>query len=119
VGLVPLGLGFVPVREGHGACFCCQGTNYIELLVRSRYKFDKWLKSGHVSRELVNGHMRSIAIQVVRKPENSHNILKLNCVQMRESGYINHYVTVMVADAKAKTVTSLLTQLTVLGLVIF
>jgi hypothetical protein len=40
-------------------------------------------------------------------------------VQMRESGYINHYVTVMLADTKAKTVTSLLTQLTVLGLVIF
>ena len=41
---------------------------------RSRYKFDKWLKSGHVSRKLVNGHMRSIAVQVVRKPENSHGI---------------------------------------------
>ena len=63
---------------------------------------------------LVNGHMRSIALQVVRKPENGHDILKLNYVQMRESGCINHYVTVMVADAKAKTVTSLLTQLTVL-----
>ena len=61
--------------------------------------------------------MRSIAIQVVRKPENGHDILKLNYVQMRESGYINHYVTVMLADTKAKTVTSLLTQLTVLVIV--
>ena len=58
--------------------------------------------------------MRSIAIQVVRKPENGHDILNLNYVQMRVSGYINQYVTVMLADAKAKTVTSLLTQLTVL-----
>jgi hypothetical protein len=66
---------------------------------------------------LENGHMRSIAVQVVREPENSHDILKLNCVQMRESGCINYYVTVMVADTKAKTVTSLLPQLTVLGLV--
>ena len=64
---------------------------------------------------LVNGHMRSIAVQVVREPEKSHDILELNCVQMRESGYINHYVTVMLADAKAKTVTSNLLQLTVLA----
>jgi hypothetical protein len=48
-------------------------------------------------------------------PENGHDILKLYYVQMRESGYINHYVTVMLADTKAKTVTSLLTQLTVLA----
>ena len=36
---------------------------------------------------------------------------------MRESGCGNHYVTVMLADTKAKTVTSLLPQLTVLALV--
>ena len=70
---------------------------------RSRYKFVRWLKIDHVSRKLVNKHMRSIALQVVRKPENGHDILKLNYVQMRESGYINHYVTVILADAKAKT----------------
>jgi len=58
--------------------------------------------------------MRSIAIQIVRKQENSHEILKLNYLQMRESGCINHYVTVMVADTKAKTVTNKLPQLTVL-----
>ena len=63
---------------------------------------------------LINGHMCSIAVQVVREPEIGHDILKLYYVQMRESGYINHYVTVMLADTKAKTVTSLLTQLTVL-----
>jgi hypothetical protein len=39
----------------------------------------------------------------------------INYVQMRESGCTNHNVTVMLADTKAKTVTSLLTQLTVLG----
>ena len=66
---------------------------------------------------MINEHMRSIALQVVRKPENGHDILILNYVQMRVSGCINQYVTVMLADAKAKTVTSLLTQLTVLALV--
>jgi len=59
--------------------------------------------------------MRGIALQVVSKPENGHDILILYYVQIRESGCISHYVTVMLADAKAKTVTSLLTQLTVLG----
>ena len=82
--------------------------------MRSRYKYDKWLKSGHVSRKLVNGHMRSIALHVVRKPESSHDILEFIYVQMRESGCINHYVTVMLADTKAKTVTNKLPQLTVL-----
>ena len=87
--------------------------------MRSRYKYDKWLKSGHVSRKLVNGHMNSIALHIVRKPENGHDILKLNYVQMRESGCINHYVTVMLADTKAKTVTNKLPQLTVLANVIY
>ena len=41
-------------------------------------------------------------------------VLNLTYVQMRVSGYINHYVTVMLADAKAKTVTNKLPQLTVL-----
>ena len=40
---------------------------------RSRYKFYKWLKSSHVSRMLINGHMCSIAVQVVREPEIGHD----------------------------------------------
>jgi hypothetical protein len=64
---------------------------------------------------LVNGHMRSIAIQVVGKPENGHDILKLNYVLKRESGCINQYETVMVAGVKAKTMPSNLLQLTVLA----
>jgi hypothetical protein len=41
---------------------------------RSRYKFYKWLKISHGSRTMVNGHMRSIAVQVVKKPEIGHGI---------------------------------------------
>ena len=102
MGIVPLGPGIVPVREGHGACFCSQGTNYFELLVRSRYKLYRWLKSCQDSKMLVNGHMRSIAVQVVREPEKSHDILELNCVQMRESGYINHLRNCHVSRRKGK-----------------
>jgi len=39
----------------------------------------------------------------------------INCEQMRESGCIYQNESVMVAEAKAKTVTSNLLQLTVLG----
>jgi hypothetical protein len=79
-----------PVRPGH-----CPGARRVwrvflqsrytadRAIERSRYKFVRWLKIGHVSRKLVNGHMRSIALHVVRKPENDHDILKLNYVQMR------------------------------------
>ena len=102
MGVVPLGPGTVPVRGGYGACFCSQGTNYIELLVRSRYKFYKWLKISHGSRMLVKEHLRSIALQVVRKPENGHDKLKLNYVQMRESGYINHLRNCHVSRRKGK-----------------
>ena len=101
--------GTCPVRPGHcpGArrawrVFLQSGHKVYCALVRSRYKFDRWLKISHGSRMFVNGHMRSIALHVVRKPENGHDILKLNYVQMRESGCINHYVTVMLAASKGK-----------------
>jgi hypothetical protein len=68
---------------------------------------------------LVNGHLRSIAVQIVRKPENGHDKLKLNYVQMRESGCRNNKESVMLAEAKAKTVTSNLLQLTVLAQELF
>jgi hypothetical protein len=68
-----------PVRPGH-----CPGARRVwrvflpsrytvdRAIERSRYKFYKWLKSCHGSRTLVNGHMRSIAVQDVKEPENSH-----------------------------------------------
>jgi hypothetical protein len=74
-----------PVRPGHcpGArrvwrVFLQSGYRADRTIERSRYKFDKCLKSGHVSRKLVNGHMRSIALHVVREPKKGHDILKLN-----------------------------------------
>jgi hypothetical protein len=68
-----------PVRPGH-----CPGARRVWrvflqsrykadcVLERSRYKFDKWLKSCHDSRMLVDGHLRSIAVQVVKEPEIGH-----------------------------------------------
>jgi hypothetical protein len=82
--------GTCPDRPGH-----CPGARRVwhvflqswdtadRAIERSRYKFYKWLKISHGSRTLVNEHMRSIALQVVRKPENGHDILKHNYVQMR------------------------------------
>ena len=56
-----------------------------------------------VSRYKMSGSQKTVMLQ------------NLIYVQMRESGCRNHYVTVMLADAKAKTVTSKLPQLTVLA----
>jgi len=101
--------GTCPVRPGHcpGArrawrVFLQSRYTADRTIERSRYKLVKWLKSGHGSRKSVNGHMRSIALHVVREPENSPDILELNYVQMRESGCINHYKSVMVAASKSK-----------------
>jgi hypothetical protein len=55
-----------------------------------------------VSRYKLSGSQKTVTIN------------NLNYVLMRESGCINHYESVMVADGKAKTVTNKLPQLTVL-----
>ena len=82
--------------------------------MRSRYKFYKWLKSSHGIVILLTAHAqcRVTSCQEAIKQSLYRN---KTYVQMRESGCINHYVTVMLTDAKVKTVTSLLTQLTVLA----
>jgi hypothetical protein len=42
------------------------------VLARSRYNFDKWLKSCLGSRKPVNGHWRSVAVQIVSEAVISH-----------------------------------------------
>lgn len=66
-----------------------------------------------------------VAVQTVSKPENYQGILELKYVQMRDlpteaerrwvSGCKNHNKPVLRVGAKAKSVTSLLTQPSVLG----
>ena len=72
--------GSCPVRPGHcpGArrawrVFLQSRYKADRTIERSRYKFYKWLKISHGSRMLVNGHMCSIAVQVVREPEIGHD----------------------------------------------
>jgi hypothetical protein len=84
-------------------------------LAGSRYKFDR-------SHEAIPGykvgcgHWRSVGVQYVSEPEICQGLLSLNWGQMRESGYIYHYKTVLSAGAKAKTVTDNLPILSVLYL---
>ena len=40
--------------------------------MRSRYKVDKWSGICLGCRKLVNGHRRSVAVQVVSEPDISH-----------------------------------------------
>ncbi len=58
--------------------------------------------------------LRSVAVQIVSRPEISQVILDFNCEQMRVSGCRNHYKFVFGAGAKAKTVTNNLPILSVL-----
>ena len=62
----------VTVQGGYGTCFCRPGTNFIESLRVSRYKVDKWPISCLGYRGLVNGHWRSVAVQVVSEPVICH-----------------------------------------------
>jgi hypothetical protein len=63
---------------------------------------------------LVNGHRRSVAVQVVSEPEICYGAgFLLRAV--RESGFSSYYEFVLGADANAKTVTSNLPLLSVLA----
>jgi hypothetical protein len=71
----------------------------------SRYKVDRSLEI--ITRyKFLGGHWCSAVVQTVSKPENCHGISDFNCVQMRESRCRNHYQSVLMAETKAKTVTS-------------
>jgi hypothetical protein len=104
----------IPVQGGYGTCFCSPGTNFTQVLARSRYKFDR-------SHEFIPGykvgcgHWRRVEVQFVSEQEICQGLLSLNWGQMSESGCKNHYKFVLSAGAKAKTVTNNLPILSVLG----
>ena len=99
----------VTVQGGYGTCFCHPGTDFIAyrrdrgtMFLSGRellpvQKFDKWALAQYRDRKL----SRSQKLVTVQD---------LNCVQMRVSGCKNHYKFVLVAGAKAKTVTIQLTH---------
>jgi hypothetical protein len=84
------------------------------VLAPSRYKFDR-------RREFIPGykvgcgHWRSVGVRFVSEPEIYQGLLSLNWGQMRESGCMNNYKSVLGAGAKAKTVTNNLPILSVLA----
>ena len=59
----------------------------------SRYKFDRSLEF-IPSYKVGGGHLRSVAVQTISKPENCQGIQDLNYVQMRVSGCKIHYKAV-------------------------
>ena len=65
-------------------------------------------------RKLVDGYWRSVAIQIVSKPENYHGAeFRLRVVRVYRCN--GHYEFVLIVGAKAKTVTNNLPLLSVLG----
>jgi len=89
-----------------GTKFCeyyeCRGTSLIGAGKLSRYRM-LGRGTGAVSRYKVDRSQKSVTVQ------------DLNCGQMRVSGCMNHYKSVLSAGAKAKSVTNNLPILSVLG----
>ena len=81
----------------------------------SRYKAAKWLVICLGSRRFVNVHRCSVAVQICNGAKNFIMVQNCNYEQVRESGLITSYRVVLVAGTKAKTVTSNLPLLSVLG----
>jgi hypothetical protein len=96
----------LPIAIGNGTNFIAywrdRGTSLIGASKLSRYRIFVGGTCAE-SRYKLSGSQKLVTV------------LNLTYVQMSESGCKNHYESVMVADAKAKTVTSKLPQLTVLG----
>ena len=104
------------MRGGYGTCFCspgtefyghyeCRGTSLNEATNLSLVtKFVAG--TGAVSRYRLSRCQESVPVQ------------NFDCGQLWESGYRKHYKSVLVAEAKAKTVTNNLPLLSVLANVI-
>ncbi len=110
----------ITVQGGYGAHFAVKYKFFLALRV-SRYKFDR-------SSEFIPGykvcgeHWRSVAVQIVSKAEIYQGAgVKLRadaraCPERSEgSGCNGHYEFVLIAGAKAKSVTNNLPILSVLG----
>jgi len=107
----------VTVQGGYGALFASHGTNFIE---HYACRDTSMIGAGKLSRYriFVRGTGPAKAgVQFVSEPE-SVTMQDLNCEQMRVSGCIYYYKTVLSAGAKAKSVTNNLPILSVLGAVL-
>jgi hypothetical protein len=105
------------VQGGYGTCFCRPDTNFIEhyecrstsfVGAANLSPFTKFGEgTGAVSRYKLSRSQKFVMVQ------------EFDCVQMRKSGFSFQYEFVLVAGAKAKTVTSNLPLLSVLCVVYF
>jgi len=118
--LLPRGSGarkLLQCKEGM-AHFLPSGYKFCRVLRVSRYKFDR-------SREFITGykfgweHWCSVAVQNWSKPEDCQGVLKFYCEQVRVSGCLSYYKSILGVGAKVKSVTSLLTLPSVLGQVFY
>jgi hypothetical protein len=103
----------VTVQGGHGTCFCSHGTNFI-VCWRDRGTSLIGATSLSPVTNLVTG-TGAVSRYKLSRSQKSVTVQDFNCGQMRVSGCNGHYEFVLVAGAKAKTVTNNLPILSVLA----
>jgi hypothetical protein len=98
-----------------GVVICPGARRVWRMFLQSRYKFDLTLRVSRYKVDRSHGliprykfigvHLCSVGMQSVSKPV-IYPGAGFCYVLMRESGCINHYKSVLIAETKAKTVTS-------------
>ena len=105
----------VTVQGGYGTCFCRPGTNFIE---HYACRGTSLIGARKLSRYMIFvGGTGAVSRYKLSRSQDSVTVHNLNWGQMRVSGCIYHYKVVLGVGAKAKTVTSNLPILSVLGFV--
>ena len=107
----------ITVQGGYGTCFCSPGTKFAE---HYECRGTSLIGAGKLSRYkmFVRG-TGAVSRYDLSRSQEFNTVQVLNCGQMRVSGCIDYYESVLSAGAKAKTVTNNLPILSVLGLVFF
>jgi len=100
-------------KGGYGTCFCRHGTNFIEHYACRGTSF---IGTSNLSRhrKFVRG-TGAVSQYKLSRSQKSVLVQNFSCVQMRVSGCNNHYISVLSAGVKAKSVTNNLPLLSVLA----
>ena len=105
------------MQGGYGTCFCRHGTNFIE---HYACRGTNLIGAGKLSRyRIFVGGTGAVSRYNLARNQKSVAVQDLNGGQMSVSGCNGHYEFVLVAGAKAKTVTNNLPLLSVLATGIF
>ena len=91
-------------QRKRGRTFCRHGTNFIE---HYACRGTSLIGAGKLSRyRIFVGGTGAVSRYKLSRSQKAVTVQDFNCLQMRVSGYKNHYKAVLSAGAKAKSVTT-------------